>query len=260
MIIKSDFLRSLFSVGGGSLILNLGRIVTVLISTRFIDAEKLGVYFIIVAAAGIITSIAGCGTNVSLVKHVIEEENSHNKYSMVVSSVLFFSVLLLIVTGFFLLLNKELDFVQIQPLYILFSLSFGLFFYLNAALQGLKKFKAISIANSANGISKVIVSMVLIAVMGLEFEGLIWSIIISNMVGIYVQINSIFRGKKIHDIAVFDIYYLKKIIKFSFPIYINQLYSNFYDRGYMILIAAMLDSTTVALYGVAKMIPSFRLL
>lgn len=256
MIVKSDFLKALFSVGGGSLILNLGRIVTVLISTRFIDAEKLGIYFILIAAAGVIASVAACGTNVSLVKYVVEEESSRKKYSIVVSSILFFCGALLAVTGFSVLLNRELDFMQVQPSYIYLGLSFGLFFYLNSALQGLKKFRAISVASSANGISKVIASIVFIAMMGLGFEGLVWTIIISNIIGVYVQISSLFRGKNNSGIAV-DVHYLWRIIKFSFPIYLNQLYSNFYDRGYMILIAAMLDPVAVAYYGVAKMIPSF---
>jgi len=256
MIVKSDFLKSLFSVGGGSLILNFGRIVTVLISTRFIDAEKLGIYFILIAAAGIIASVAACGTNVSLVKYVVEEESSHKKYSIVVSSILFFCGALLAVTGFSVLLNNELGFIHVQLSYILLGLSFGLFFYLNSALQGLKKFSAISIASSANGVSKIIASIVFIAMMGLGFEGLVWTIIVSNIIGVCFQVSSLLRGGDISGVSI-DVNYLWRIIKFSFPIYLNQLYSNFYDRGYMILIAAMLDPVAVAYYGVAKMIPSF---
>jgi len=257
MKINSSFLSALMSVGGGSLVLTLGRTVTVLIATRFIEVSELGVYFILIAAAGVMTSLAGCGTNISLVKYAVEEENHRNKITLIISSILFFMVSLFVVVGFSLLINAQMRYVEMKPEYILLFLSFALFFYLNFALQGLKKFSSISIANSINGITKIALTALLIGYMGFGFTGLVWSIVISNLLGVLVQLKAITQRVILNDVLIYNHKKIKDILRFSAPIYINQLYSNLYDRGYTILIAFMLDPVAVAYYGVATMVPQF---
>ena len=257
MILKSDFVKSLLSVGGGALVLNLGRFVVVLISVRYIKPYDLGIYFLIMAAVGIITSVAGFGTNVSLVKFIVEEENNNKKISLATVTIVFFLISLLTVIAILTIFNSAFNLFEIRLSYVYLCVSFALFFYLNYILQGLKKFKAISIANSINGISKICIAFVFIVIMEIGFEGLIWTIIISNIAGVFLQTYNIYNGVSVNSAFSFEKRGLIKILKFSMPIYFNQIYSNLYDRGYTILIAALLNPTAVAYYNIATRIPAF---
>lgn len=257
MKINSSFLSSLISVGGSSLLLNIARSIMILIATRYVSTDELGVYFILIAAAGIITTVAGFGTNTSLVKHAVEEESYQEKISIVTSCLLFFGGMLLVVICFALVLNNYIGYVEIHDGYIVLCLSYALFFYLNYALQGLKNFSAISYSNLVNAATKVVLVVLLVVVLKLGFNGLIWSIIASNLLGSAMQLLMIYRRQNIFKSFKYNKIAVKRIVRFGVPIYINQIYSNLYDRGYTILIAVMLDPVAVAYYGIATMIPAF---
>ncbi len=257
MILKSEFLKSLANVGGGSLFLSLGRFITIVIATRFVGTSNLGIYFLVVASAGIITSIAGFGTNVAIVKFIAEEEDVKNKILFSSVTILFFLVCLLSVIVVTIFINSVTSFVEIKLMHIWVCISYAVFFYLNYPLQGFKKFKSISLANTLNGALKIVLALTLVAFFKFGFEGLLWTVILSNTIAVLFQLHSLYNGFKITELSFSQFNFLRNLLKFSLPIYLNQIYSNFYDRGYTLLIAAMLNPAAVAYYNIAIKFSAF---
>ncbi len=257
MIVRSNFIKSLLSVGGGHLSLTASKFITIVIATRCVSIKEMGVYFLVMATSGVITDIAGCGTNVALVKYLAEEEDEKIRQSNVFVTTLFFFLNLTTVIIICIIVNNIWGFIKFEPLYVLFCGSVAVFTYLNFPLQGFKKFKKIAIANFLNGIVKIVSALILMIYLDKGFIGLLWTITISNLIGILFQIYSLDMKLWVQKISFSHLTFLSQLLKFSLPIYINQLYSNLYDRGYTFLIAALLNPTSVAYFNIATRLSVF---
>jgi len=254
MSIKTDFLKGLLSIGAGNIVLNLSGILVVLLATRFISTEELGVYFLVIASAGILSSIAGMGIKVSLIKHVSESGDVMDKARLISSVALFYMSSLFIVAAIAVLSNCLLNYMQVRFSYILLFFSLAMFEHCNTILQSLKEFKGIAINNTINGICKVVTFSVLVVGFRLGFTGLLYTAILSSSLPILFQAFRLRSKFQLEDLLHMDTAHVFSVLKFGFPLYLNDLYANFYDRGYTILIAAFLSPTAVAYFNISTRI------
>ena len=254
MSAKTDFLKGILSVGTGNIVLNASGIVVVLLATRYVTAEELGVYFLVVVVAGILSSIAGMGIKISLIKHISETDDVVDKTKIISSTALFYICTLVLVASIAVSCNWFLKYMQVHLSYILLFFSLALFEFSNTVLQSLKEFRAIAINNTINGVCKVVTLPIFLTVFKLGFTGLLYSAILASSLPILLQVCRLRSRFRLEDLLHMDITQVAKVLKFGFPLYLNELYANLYDRGYTILIAAFLSPTAVAYFNISTRI------
>jgi len=255
MMGENTFSRALLSVGSGSLVYNISRIIVIILVARPLDVDDIGRYFIIVAISGVVFSIASFGTNVTIVKSVAEENDVENKKRVLYTSINFYfiSLLLCVVVGWFV--NSLLGFEKLEPVHFMFVVSAALFQYLAYALQATKKYKELSLSYVISGILYVSLAFMFVVMFDYGIKGLFFSVALANLIPAIFQYLVITKDSDVNQVLCIDKAELNALLKFSFPLYINQLYTNLYDRGYTLLLAFLLNPAAVAYYSIATRIP-----
>lgn len=251
----NTFLRALLSVGSGSIVYNVSRIIVIILVARPLDVNDLGKYFIIVAISGVIFSVASFGTNVTIVKSLAEEDDVQNKKKILFTAINFYFISLLFCILLGLFINLALGLEKLEFVHFFFIVSAALFQYLSYALQGIKKYKELSISYVISGVLYISLSFLFVVTLDYGIDGLFSSVALANLIPAFFQYLVLTKKTSIGDILYLDKSELNLLIKFSFPLYINQLYTNLYDRGYTLLLAFLLNPSAVAYYSIATRIP-----
>jgi len=253
--VKTSFFKSLSSVGAGAIAVNLGRFLCVIIATKYIPPEKLGLYFLLMAMIQIFSTVASCGTNTAIVKFLAEENDAKKKEKIIFSAINMQLCALLITAGLAVICNNFFSYLDIRPSYLMLFLSLSLFTYLNAVLQGISYFKIISVVNALSGALKVGFVAIFVAYFQFGLEGLVVSLILSNIIPIGLQLYILYKNSSPSSYIILDAAILKKMLIFSYPLYLNNLFSIAFNKGYTLLIALLLSPTAVAYYSIAERIP-----
>jgi len=253
--VERNFLKSLSSVGGGAIAVSLGRFLCVIIATKYIPPEKLGLYFLLMAMIQIFSTVASFGTNTTIVKFLAEENDVEEKEKIIFSAVNMQLCALVATAGMAVICNSFLSYLNIRPSYLMLFISLSLFTYLNAVLQGLSYFKIISVVNALSGALKVVFVAIFVAYFQFGLEGLVVSLILSNIIPIGLQLYILYKNSSPSKYIIFDKAILKKMLTFSYPLYLNNLFSIAFNKGYTLIIALLLSPTAVAYYSIAERIP-----
>lgn len=249
------FFRALMSIGGGSLVYNISRIVVIIVVARPLDVYDIGKYFIIVAITGVLFSIASFGTNITIVKSVAEEEDLDRKKKILFTSINFYLLSLTIIVALGWLINIAADYEELEPIHILFIISAALFQYLAYALQSIKKYKELSFSYVVSGVLYLSLAFLLVVILEYGIDGFFLSVALANLIPALFQYAVTIRETSLKYVLCLDRHILSSLLKFSFPLYLNQLYTNLYDRGYTLLLAYLLNPAAVAYYSIATRIP-----
>lgn len=253
---KSRFLKSLVSVGGGTIAVNLCGLLSVIIATRNISPEKLGIFFLLMAVIQILSTVAACGTNTTIVKFLAEEYDDKAKEKIIFSAINLQLCALLVTTAVAITCNNFFRYVDLKPSYLLFFLCTSLFTYLNSVLQGMRRFKVIAVVNALSGALKVVFVAFFVAYCDLGLEGLVLSHVLSNVIPIGLQLYPFYKNSSPKHWVIIDRSVIKEMLTFSYPLYLNNLFSVAFSKGYTLMIAGLLSPTAVAYYSIAERIPN----
>ena len=256
MSAKATFLKALLNIGGGTVFVAISRFISVFIAVRYLTIDEMGVYFLVMIAISILSTVASFGTNTSLVKFITEKTDDRQKMHIILTSLNAYLLSLIFFLIIALFINLYWSLLKINIWYIFLFLSLSIFTQLNIAFQGLKQFKLIAVSNGVNGFTKIIFVFLMLVVFEKGFTGLIVALSLSNLSALMFQLHLLYRKTRLADVLNFDGRFLKEMLIFSFPIYLNQLYSILYTKGYSILLAAMLNPAAVAYFNIATRIPN----
>jgi O-antigen/teichoic acid export membrane protein len=251
---KKDFVKGSVATSLGTFISMFFQFLTIIILTRFLPAREYGLYILIVAVVNLFNILGGFGLELTLVKSIssaIEEEKGSTLIPVLLlrSVQLFFICIIFYLLGDFVLhfFNDDLN-KYLFPiiLLIIFSNYRDLFYKL---LQGLKYFRQYAYVNAFSSFFRIIITFLYYYLNKLDLTNLIFIEILCTVQPLLHQIIVIpFKSLTAYKSTKEN--YLR-IIKFSLPLYLNNILNSIYDRINVFIIGIFLTPISIAYYDVA---------
>ena len=256
--LKKRFINGIYKIGVGNVALNISGLIIIMLATRYFSVRDIGIYVIFDLICGILEAVGGLGIRLSIVKFLVETNNHDEKRVLILTCTIYIflsTVLLAILT---IICNKIFGFFPTNTIALLFACYFifrSLFQYINMCVfQGLQCYGYISKSYLLHSISKIILVFMALVVINGDFNVFLLAVTTSFFLPLIMQIWLLHIN--IHLGFRFDQNIFKKILHFSFPLYLNNIVMLFYHRGYTMLLALLLDTTAVAYYNIAMKIPN----
>ncbi|MCZ6703701.1 MAG: oligosaccharide flippase family protein [Ignavibacteria bacterium] len=255
---KKNILKSSVSTSVGTISSMVFQFFSVMIMTRYVSKEEFGIYVLIIVAINFFNLLGGLGLELTMVKSIASENSDERKYILYpvlllrTITLVILSVILLLAGNLFLgyfdeSLIKFIPFIAI----LLILANFRDLFY--SLLQGLKRFFNYAAINIVSALLRL--ALVLSAALWykLDIAILIYIELIIAGTSVLLQVFSIPFKELLNKPPNKDHY--KKIINFSFPLYINNMITFFNGRINIVIIGIYLNSASIALFNVAGRIP-----
>jgi len=254
----SDLLKSLVSTSSGSVVTVGFHFVSVLLMTRYVPQDVLGMYFLALAVVHFLKIASGLGLDLTLSKFVSGSDESLQQdalastlavrlLSTTAVSLIFYSAGQLILPVLDARLND-----CIVAMVILFALTSFRELFLHL-MQGARQFKAYAFVEVLSAVYKVILLTALHA--RLSLEGLLVIDITSQFTSFLVQLFVVrarlltLTRKNVNSTS------LRSMSRFCVPLYLNNMLAVLHDRSSTFLIGVLLTPASVAAYEVALKIP-----
>jgi O-antigen/teichoic acid export membrane protein len=254
----SRFASGAFSVGAGSLSVMTTGLAGVMIVARILPAEVYGVFILIQVMAAFLTRISSFGLNISVARFVSSAEDPGQSRQLI-NTAFCFRLLTFPLIGLVIYLGTPLlamlfDVSAIDRLYpfifLLFALS-SLEQVIKSALQGLFLFKAIAKFDLIASVLGFVLLILFVLLLGQGLLGLIYAKVISAAVAVLFGYLLIPTRKKIE----FNVGQLKNMLRFGFPLQLNDVLTFFFLRIDTLMIGALLGPAQIAYYEIARKIP-----
>jgi O-antigen/teichoic acid export membrane protein len=254
----SKLLKGLVSTSFGSVATIGFHFLSILLMTRYVQKDVLGMYFLALAVVQVLKILGGLGLDLTLNKFVAGADRRLQQDSIASTIVArFISVtilgLIFYAAGQFILPVFD---ARLNNCIVIIILYFALTSYRDLALglmQGLQKFKEYAFVEVMSAVARVVL---LIGFNNrLSLQGLLIIDIVSQALSFLLQL-FVMRAWLL-DLSRKNISReaLQRIYRFSIPLYINNLLVVVHDRGNVFLIGALLNPMSVAAYEVALKIP-----
>jgi len=225
--------------------------------THYITKDEFGIYALIIVISSLLNLISGLGLEISVVKYLSDESN-YKEFILIpvlIIKIIFMSFVIII----FLLFSRYYSFgneINVWDyktfILVLFILgNFRDFFY--RVLQGLNIFNHYAKIQISSAIIRVLflISIIFFYKLTLSNILLVEVIVVSNTLLLqffYIPFKSILKYQKKSGMT-------KDILKFTSPLYANNLMTFAYDRVGLLIIGMFMSASNVAIYNVSEKIP-----
>lgn len=259
-------MNSAFSRGiiKNTIITSFGQIITILflfvssiLLARFMPAKELGTFFLIMAVWMFLQMVGNLGLEATLVKYISSKIDG-NKNDIFIKlliirtiSLITIAIIFYLVSLLFVIINETIN--QYSFLIILIFTLDSLRNFFNAELQGSKKFRDLILVQITQATAKIILYVSAIFFNHLTISYLLYIEILSIIISFIVQ--QFLTSIKLYPICKISFAEFKEVMRFSFPLYMNNLLGVFSNRINSIIIASFSNVVNVAFYEVGKKIP-----
>ncbi len=254
----SNLLKGLVSTSFGSVVTIGFHFLSILLITRYVPKDVLGMYFLALAVVTLLTIISGLGLDLTLSKFLSGGER-HLQKDTIASTVVvrFISVtsvgLIFYAAGRFILpvFDARLsDCVVIMILLLALTSCRDLFLSL---MRGAQQFREYAIVEVLSAASRVILLITFHD--KLSLQGLLTIEIISQFTEVVLQL--FFTRALLFSLSPRNIKAesVRSLTQFSVPLYSNNILALVFDRSSTFLIGALLNPASVAAFEVALKIP-----
>lgn len=255
---KKNFLKGSASASIGQISSMLFHFLSISVLARSMEVKEFGLYSLILAITYLFNTLGSFGLEITLVKFITSEEKQQK------DQVLFPVLLLkLITTALFCLIfyflsdlilqlfDKNLSVFAFYITILIFLGSFRDVFY--NLLQGLNLFKKYAIVQTISAAIRVILILLFVFLSILTFNNLIIIEILTTVLAIFALVIVL----PLRSLLAFtkDTQIYKSIIRFTLPVYFNNIFTIIYGRSNLFIIGIFLTPASVAYYDVASKIP-----
>ena len=255
---KKNFLKGSAAASIGTVGGMVFQFLSIVLLTRFITKDDFGIYVLILAVINLFEIFGGFGLEVTLVQFISGVKGERRKKILVPVLIVRIAVLMVIGIIFYFGGNFIVKYFDqkiikyVLPITFLFILSsFRSLFY--SLLQGLNYFKKFSYVNFFSSLLRPCLIYLYFILNKLNLDSLIVIEIFLTAVPILHQIFYIpFRSLISWN---FETKTFKDIIKFSYPLYLNDILSFMLGRANIFVIGLYLNPVSVAHYDVATKAP-----
>ena len=261
----SKFLKGSFSTSIGQASTIGFHFFSIMLLARHMPKEVFGLYSVIIVICHGCQILAGMGMNLTLVKHLSGE--AEDRPAEVFVPVLFIRLFMLIVVSLVVISLGQLlfpgwfgeeigAFVWYIPVIFTLGSIRELLFHL---LQGFRLFKKYAQIQVCSAAIRLLTIVVLVWNGLLAVQYLLFVEIITYGLSILLQLYMAPMREVLT--RVFNREIFRKVVRFGFPLYLNDMLTYVYNKSSILLIAALMTSSSVAIYEIASKVPDafFRL-
>ncbi len=255
----SKLLHGTLATGLGQVsVIALG-MVGLMISTRILPTEELGLFLLLQVVAIFLAEFTSFGLNLTVPQFLARTQDHDETWRMINTAVIFRLVVIVAASVLTLFISDQLFSAfggdsTYQRIVIYLPLMFGLegmTKLTSSILQGIFEFKKIALMGALNSLINLVMLVILVAVMGWGIYGLIGAKILSRGLTILWVVISTDHGLRFE----FDRKAVMEMLRFGLPIQINYILTFVFQRVDTLIIGAMLGPNEVAFYEVARRFP-----
>ena len=256
--LKKNILKGSAATSIGTISGMLFQFLTIMIMTRYVAKDDFGIYVLIIVIVNMFNLLGGLGLELTMVKSIASDDVKENQDILfpvlVLRSIglIIFSLIFFLTSHFILHFFDERVNDYIWYIILIFVLANYRDLLYNL-LQGLNHFKNYSIVNVASSFFRVILVFIYILTSKLTLTNLLIIEILSTLQPLLHQI-LIIPFKKLLNIKP-TIETFKRVIKFSLPLYLNNLVVFINGQINIFIIGAFLSPASIANYDVASKVP-----
>ncbi len=256
---KRDFIKGSAITSMGTIAAMVFHFLSIMIITRQITKEEFGIYVLIIVISNFLVVVSGLGLNLSIVKFLSSAKDLERRSIFIPTLIIRIIVLLVAIILVVLFGNSLMSFFSftatdfsyvIITLFILSSFR-GLFYNL---LQGMNLFKRYASVQIVNSVLRVALLLVIILINELTLKNVLFvemGVVTSTVL---LQLALIPYKEVFHwDVNLKNI---KRILRFSIPIYFNNILYFIQSQLNIFIISAYLNPVSIANYDVAGKIPA----
>lgn len=253
----SRFIKGVISTGLGSFFTLVLGFLSIFIAVRLIPKDQFGTYLLLQTIVYSLVMISDFGLNIATTRQIACAENQN--ISKTVNSALCFKLIVSSLSSLAILLSSKYVFrvfhTDILNNYIVFViLLYCLESYnalLVATLQGLHHYKKLALSQIMLSCLNLAAMIWLVKVLNNGILALILARVVSLLATLVYQLFAVSISLR----TVFDKEVLKGMIRFGFPLGLNNVLTFIFMRIDTLMIGAYLNPIGVAYYGAASKIP-----
>jgi O-antigen/teichoic acid export membrane protein len=256
--IKKNILKGSAATSIGTISGMIFQFLTIMILTRVVSKDELGIYLLVMVIVNMFNLLGGLGVRITMVKF-IASDNIEERQDVLLPVLLLrafgsimFSIIFIITARY--ILHYFDDRIYQYTLYLLaiFILaSFRDLFY--SLMQGLYQFKQYSIVNVTSSIFRVVLVLIFMSLTKLDIKILLIIEVLATLQPLLHQVFVIPFGKYIKVKPTLNTF--KRIIKFSIPLYLNNLLVFLNGQAHVFIIGLYLNPASIANFSVASKVP-----
>lgn len=255
---KRNFLKGSAAASIGTVSTMAFHFISTIMLTRYVAKDDFGIYIIMLAVINLFELFGGLGLELTIVKFIAGAKGEERKQYLI--PVLIIRVALLLVVGVIFYLAGSLIVKYFDPKIINYILPITFLFILASfrdlfynLLQGLNYFKKFAYVRVTSAVFRVCLIYLYYRLNKLSLSSLVTIEIFATAMPILLQSFAIPFRSLIKWHSEKEIY--KKIIKFSFPLYLNDILNFLLGRANIFVIGLYLNPASVANYDVATKVP-----
>ena len=255
---KRDFIKGSAATSIGTIVAMVFQFLSIVIITRHITKEEFGIYVLIIVIVTFLDTFSGLALEQSLVKFISSADDLERKSTFVptlIIRIILIVVAIILMVIFHNLLMSLFSFTATEFLYviiILFMLSSfrGLFYNL---LQGMNLFKKYASVQTITSLIRITLLIIIVYIHELTLKNVLLVEITAVTFTVLLQAALIPYKQVFHwDVNFHNI---KKIVKFSIPLYLSGISYFIQTQVNIFIISAYLTPVSIAEYDVAGKIP-----
>ncbi len=261
----SDINNSASQAMSGTAWLTVANVITMVLglalaiaSTRKFSADVYGSFILLSLISGLLSQLTTLGFGLAIPRFLATSEDAQRKELLVNTfltlRLMAFGVMTIMALALAPLLFKlfhveggTTTFVLVTMMFFLGSVTSTM----QSILQGFLRFKEIAIWDVASSFLNLILLFLLILLPISGLAVLVYSYLIAYLIaGVYMFVSIPVRKYLLIEISL-----MKDIIKFGFPLQLNDILSYFYNSIDTWMIAALLPTADIAYFSIARRIP-----
>ncbi|MBI5661140.1 MAG: oligosaccharide flippase family protein [Ignavibacterium album] len=256
--ILKNILKGTLAITSGTVVTMAFHFLSIFFLARHLSQTEFGLYALIFSISNLLNLLSNLGLEISIVKNIVEgsqQRDSVLRPTLIIKSsfTVFILILYLFFYNFYPTAGNDGLWKYNVYIIILFLLgSFRDLFY--RIIQGLNKFKQYSLIQISTAVLRVALIILSIEFEKFNFILLLYFEIIIIILALLLQFINIPFGSLLKGKVPLSDYV--KLIKFSSPLYANNLITFTYDRVGVFIIGLLMTASSVAIYDVSTKIPS----
>ena len=256
--LRKNILKGSAATTIGTISANLFNFLTVMVLARYVSKDDLGIYVLIIVISNMFNLLGGFGLDLTLVKFIASKKEGENQNILIpvlnisVIGSLLISIVFIVTGRYIMHLFDDRIYHYIWYILAIFTLANyrDLFYKL---MQGLNQFKQYSIVNVSSSAFRIFVLVIFLLVTKIDIRVLLIIEILCTLQPLVHQLFVIQFKKYMRIKPTWETY--KKIIGFSFPLYLHDLVDFLTGRMNIFIIAAYLNLASIANFDIARKAP-----
>lgn len=224
---------------------------------RYLTVKEFGFYALIFSISNLLNLLSSLGLEISIVKYIAEGSTIRDKVlkpTLLLKTAGTLIFIILFIIGYRLYPTNTDESIWNYNIFILIIFILGSYrdlFY--RILQGLNKFRNYTYIQITSASARVALILLLIYLNKFDFLSLLYIEVFTALLSVTIQTNYIPFKSLLNKSDLKTDY--KYLLKFSIPLYANNLITFIYDRIGVFIIGVVLTASSVAIFDVASKLP-----